>query len=146
MVRDVAGLSMGTSWSAKVVLEAPVANLHACLQAELDKVVGQMSHWEATSDLGRFNRAPAGSNAAHAGRTHRSIGVAAGTPVRTRDISVIAWATSWRSGADWVTASLRRDAAASIAAGAQAKPSHVSTPAPIHHRPAGSLGVTVIGW
>jgi thiamine biosynthesis lipoprotein len=31
------------------------------LQRELDMVVAQMSHWEADSDLGRFNRAPAGS-------------------------------------------------------------------------------------
>jgi thiamine biosynthesis lipoprotein len=61
VVREVAGFSMGTSWSAKVVLEAPFPSLEASLQAELDKVVAQMSHWEADSDLGRFNRAPAGS-------------------------------------------------------------------------------------
>lgn len=61
VVREAAGLSMGTSWSAKVVLEAPFTNLQASLQAELDKVVTQMSHWEADADLGRFNRAPAGS-------------------------------------------------------------------------------------
>ncbi|MDQ2822105.1 MAG: FAD:protein FMN transferase [Pseudomonadota bacterium] len=61
VVRDAAGLSMGTSWSARVVLEAPFVNLQASLQAELDKVVAQMSHWEPASDLGRFNRAPAGS-------------------------------------------------------------------------------------
>lgn len=48
---------MGTSWSAKAVVDAPLPDL----QAELDKVVAQMSHWEADSDLGRFNRAPAGT-------------------------------------------------------------------------------------
>lgn len=61
VVRDIAGVSMGTSWSARVVLEAPFTNLQASVQAELDKVVAQMSHWKADSDLGRFNRAPAGS-------------------------------------------------------------------------------------
>ena len=61
VVREAAGVSMGTSWSAKVVLEAPFTNLQASLQAELDKVVAQMSHWEPASDLGRFNRAPAGT-------------------------------------------------------------------------------------
>jgi thiamine biosynthesis lipoprotein len=36
-------------------------DLQAGLQAQLDAVVGEMSHWEAGSDLGRYNRAPAGS-------------------------------------------------------------------------------------
>jgi thiamine biosynthesis lipoprotein len=57
VVREVAGLSMGTSWSVKAVVDGPWPNL----QAELDQVVAQMSHWEAGSDLGRFNRAPAGT-------------------------------------------------------------------------------------
>jgi thiamine biosynthesis lipoprotein len=57
VVREAAGVSMGTSWSAKAVVDAPLPDL----QAELDKVVAQMSHWEADSDLGRFNRAPAGT-------------------------------------------------------------------------------------
>ena len=57
VVRDVAGLTMGTSWSARVVHDAPLPDL----QAELDRVVAQMSHWEAASDLGRFNRAAAGT-------------------------------------------------------------------------------------
>ena len=48
---------MGTSWSVRAV-GAP-ADLQDRLQQELDLVVAQMSHWEATSDLGRFNRAPA---------------------------------------------------------------------------------------
>lgn len=57
VVRDVAGRTMGTTWSAKVVCSAPLPDL----QRELDQVVAQMSHWEAASDLGRFNRAPAGT-------------------------------------------------------------------------------------
>jgi thiamine biosynthesis lipoprotein len=57
VVQDAAGLTMGTSWSAKVVHDAPLPDL----QDELDQVVAQMSHWESASDLGRFNRAPAGT-------------------------------------------------------------------------------------
>jgi len=57
VVIDAAGLTMGTTWSAKVVHDALLPDL----QAELDQVVAQMSHWEAGSDLGRFNRAAAGT-------------------------------------------------------------------------------------
>lgn len=57
VVVEAAGLSMGTTWSAKVVTDAPLPDL----QCELDQVVAQMSHWDARSDLGRFNRAPAGT-------------------------------------------------------------------------------------
>lgn len=63
VIRDVAGLSMGTSWSVRVVLDhaRAVADLRQGLQQQLDAVVAEMSHWEAGSNLGRFNRAPAGS-------------------------------------------------------------------------------------
>jgi thiamine biosynthesis lipoprotein len=61
VVVDAAGLTMGTSWSAKVAHDAPLPRLSSLLQAELDQVVAQMSHWEAGSHLGRFNRAPAGT-------------------------------------------------------------------------------------
>jgi thiamine biosynthesis lipoprotein len=57
VVQDAAGLTMGTTWSVKAVHDAPLPDL----QAELDRVVAQMSHWEPDSDLGRFNRAPAGT-------------------------------------------------------------------------------------
>jgi len=54
---------MGTTWSVRVVMDAarPDADLPQGLQRQLDAVVGEMSHWEADSNLGRFNRAPAGS-------------------------------------------------------------------------------------
>ncbi|MFC0253607.1 FAD:protein FMN transferase [Massilia consociata] len=57
-----AGHSMGTSWSARMVVPAGTgADLDALLQRELDEIVAQMSHWEQDSLLARYNRAPAGS-------------------------------------------------------------------------------------
>ncbi|MDF3823304.1 FAD:protein FMN transferase [Leptospira sp. 96542] len=63
------GTAMGTSWrvlwlaDGPNVAVAPVgeAAVRAAVQAELDLVIAQMSHWRADSDLGRFNRAPAGT-------------------------------------------------------------------------------------
>ena len=54
----LAGGTMGTRWSVRVVARAggPPASLAAGIQAVLDRVVAQMSHWEAGSDLSRFNR------------------------------------------------------------------------------------------
>jgi len=59
-IRDYAGRSMGTSWSVRLVAapDAACAHLQDGLQQQLDAVVAEMSHWEAGSDLGRFNRAP----------------------------------------------------------------------------------------
>jgi thiamine biosynthesis lipoprotein len=62
-IRDFAGRSMGTSWSVRLVA-APggaLPELQQGLQQQLDAIVAEMSHWEADSDLGRFNRARAGS-------------------------------------------------------------------------------------
>lgn len=65
VVHALAGHSMGTGWTARLVLRgvdvAALAALRQGLQAQLDRVVAQMSHWDADSDLGRFNRAAAGS-------------------------------------------------------------------------------------
>ncbi|MYM26894.1 FAD:protein FMN transferase [Duganella sp. CY15W] len=63
VLREYAGQSMGTSWSVRLVA-APAAacdHLQDGLQQQLDSIVAQMSHWEAESDLGRFNRAAAES-------------------------------------------------------------------------------------
>ena len=65
-VRELHGLSMGTSWSVRLVDSvlpgrAGSADLQQGLQQQLDLVVAQMSHWQLDSDLGRFNRAAAGS-------------------------------------------------------------------------------------
>jgi thiamine biosynthesis lipoprotein len=63
VLRDAAGTSMGTTWSARYVLEPGVAGdgLDAGLQQQLDTVVAQMSHWEPGSNLSRFNDAAPGS-------------------------------------------------------------------------------------
>ena len=65
-VRELHGLSMGTSWSVRLVDSALAgragsADLQQGLQQQLDLVVAQMSHWQPESDLSRFNRAAPGS-------------------------------------------------------------------------------------
>lgn len=57
------GKTMGTRWTARVVVtdEAVLPQLRAAVEAALAGVVAEMSSWECTSDLSRFNRAPAGS-------------------------------------------------------------------------------------
>ena len=65
-IRDLRGLTMGTSWSVRLVDSAMPgragsADLQQGLQQQLDLVVAQMSHWSDASDLGRFNRAEPGS-------------------------------------------------------------------------------------
>lgn len=61
-VQRTGGTSMGTSWSVKAAMDnGALAPLTPALQATLDTVVEQMSHWLIDSNLGRFNRAPAGS-------------------------------------------------------------------------------------
>ena len=57
------GLTMGSSWTATVVVPAS-ANLpilQAAVQAALDRVDGQMSTYKPGSSLNRFNRAPPGT-------------------------------------------------------------------------------------
>lgn len=57
------GETMGTSWCVKLVApaRADLHALHAAIQSQLDRVVAQMSTWETTSDISRFNRAAAGT-------------------------------------------------------------------------------------
>ncbi|HWT72712.1 MAG TPA: FAD:protein FMN transferase [Oxalicibacterium sp.] len=56
------GRTMGTTWSVKLVADAcQLPPLERAIQDELDLVVAQMSTWEPSSDLSRFNAAAAGS-------------------------------------------------------------------------------------
>ena len=59
-VHAFGGATMGTTWSVRVAA-GPLSDLQPALQAELDAVVAQMSHWDSDSLLSRYNRAPAGT-------------------------------------------------------------------------------------
>jgi thiamine biosynthesis lipoprotein len=61
-LHSLGGTSMGTDWSARLLLPPAVdADLGPLLQRELDGIVAQMSHWDGDSLLSRYNRAPGGS-------------------------------------------------------------------------------------
>jgi thiamine biosynthesis lipoprotein len=62
-VHALAGETMGTSWSVKLVErpDARAGRIEQRVQCILDRVVGQMSPWREDSDLCRFNRAAPGS-------------------------------------------------------------------------------------
>jgi len=59
---DFAGRSMGTDWSVRLV--APTGRTRAELQASIDdelaQIIALFSHWDPTSELSRWNAAPAG--------------------------------------------------------------------------------------
>ncbi len=57
------GPTMGTTWTVKLVVPAGASAqaLQKGIQGEVDRVVAQMSTYEADSDLSRFNRAAAGT-------------------------------------------------------------------------------------
>lgn len=62
-IRDCAGQSMGTTWHVRFV-DTSGRSMHdwaGGIQAQLDRVVAQMSHWQADSVLGVYNRASPGS-------------------------------------------------------------------------------------
>lgn len=64
VMHDLAGSTMGTSWSVRLMLPPGPdgsAALAEELQQCLDEVVAQMSHWEPDSNLSRYNRGSAGS-------------------------------------------------------------------------------------
>ena len=62
-LHTLAGATMGTTWSVRLAnpgFEA-LEPVQAAVQQALDTVVQQMSHWEAGSEISRFNRAEAGT-------------------------------------------------------------------------------------
>ncbi|WP_034302792.1 FAD:protein FMN transferase [Herbaspirillum sp. RV1423] len=62
-VESLSGLTMGTSWSVKLIRSAThtLENIGEGIRQQLDLVVAQMSTWSDDSDLSRYNRAAAGS-------------------------------------------------------------------------------------
>ena len=67
VIETLTGLTMGTSWTVKLIAPAgmAMAELHpviaAGIERQLDEVVEQMSTWREDSDLSRYNSAPAGT-------------------------------------------------------------------------------------
>ena len=53
---------MGTTWKLDLFASPEHSNeeLRRSVEEELERLVGQMSHWRADSDLSRFNSSPAG--------------------------------------------------------------------------------------
>jgi len=62
-VAALGGATMGTTWRAHLAVRRgrDLHGLHAGIQAALDDVVAQMSTWEPSSDISRYNDAAAGS-------------------------------------------------------------------------------------
>jgi thiamine biosynthesis lipoprotein len=63
IVWSFGGETMGTSWSARIVAPPGVDKeaLDAAIRQELDAVVAVFSPWEPSSEISRFNGAPAGT-------------------------------------------------------------------------------------
>lgn len=62
-VEQLAGDTMGTSWSLSLVRPAGLAldTVRSGLEAVFSAIIAQMSPWERESELARFNTAPAGT-------------------------------------------------------------------------------------
>lgn len=62
-LQQLGGQTMGTTWSLRFdnPRMLPLPTVRAAIDAALQRVIAQMSHWEPDSDIGRFNRAAAGS-------------------------------------------------------------------------------------
>ena len=60
MRQRLTGRTMGTTWCVDVFSAEDIGALQGAIDGELEKLVGQMSHWREDSDLSRFNRAAAG--------------------------------------------------------------------------------------
>ncbi|HEX5484804.1 MAG TPA: FAD:protein FMN transferase [Limnobacter sp.] len=58
-VQKLGGQTMGTGWAVHCAADSPLntLKLQERLQARLDEICGQMSHWQADSNLAQFNHA-----------------------------------------------------------------------------------------
>ncbi|WP_050479645.1 FAD:protein FMN transferase [Herbaspirillum rhizosphaerae] len=63
VVDSLSGLTMGTSWSVRLIRPAgcDLKTMQDGIQRQLDLVVAQMSTWSSDSDLSRYNHAAADS-------------------------------------------------------------------------------------
>ncbi len=57
------GETMGTNWSLEAIARPALTDtvIRGALETVFDRIIGQMSQWDAQSDLSRFNRATPGS-------------------------------------------------------------------------------------
>ncbi|WP_292077403.1 MULTISPECIES: FAD:protein FMN transferase [Brevundimonas] len=62
LIRSLGGQTMGTTWSARVIAPPGVGEeaVRTAIEEELATVVGLFSPWEPSSEISRFNTAPAG--------------------------------------------------------------------------------------
>lgn len=62
-VKELAGETMGTTWSVKLALPpgTDLAPLRHGIEGQLARVIDEMSPWEPMSHITRFNTAPAGT-------------------------------------------------------------------------------------
>ncbi len=62
-LHTLGGETMGTTWSVRLAAarNTDLHALHAGIQAQLDRVVAQMSTWDPASDISVYNRADAGT-------------------------------------------------------------------------------------
>ena len=62
-LQQIGGQTMGTTWSLRFdnPRMVPLEGVRSAVEAALSRVIRQMSHWEADSDLSRYNGAAAGS-------------------------------------------------------------------------------------
>lgn len=63
VAHSLSGRTMGTTWSVQALAPKTVATdaIAAAVEAQLQRVIDEMSTWEPGSHISRFNRAPAGS-------------------------------------------------------------------------------------
>lgn len=62
LVTALSGLAMGTTWTVRIAGLCPAPQtVRVEIAARLDAIVDQMSHWEAASEISRFNCAAPGT-------------------------------------------------------------------------------------
>lgn len=107
-IHELAGATMGTTWSLKVSLpdgapEAWVGAIGDTVQGRLDRIEGLMSTWDSTSELSRFNRSPSTSATPLAPETIAVLAIAAEIGERSGgalDVTVGPLVAAWGFGPD----------------------------------------------
>jgi len=105
-VHQMAGATMGTTWSLKVSLPdgAPTAWVDAIrdtVQSRLDRIERLMSTWDSTSELSRFNRSPSTSATPLSRETIAVMAIAAEVGEQSGgalDVTVAPLVTAWGFG------------------------------------------------